>query len=65
MNKPLGSFWKELVEGPDVLLPEDIAKGLVEAAGRPPEAVLGARVFPAPRCLSQEDERQKQAQNHR
>jgi len=52
-----------LVQRPNVLLSEKIAKGLIEAAGRPPEAVLVTRVFPAPHCLGQQDEGQKHAQN--
>lgn len=53
-----------LVQRSDVFLSEDIAEGLVEAACRPPEAVLAARVSLASRSLSQQDEGQKQAQNH-
>lgn len=53
-----------LVQRPNVLLSEDIAEGLVEAAGRPPEAVLATRLLPAPRRLGQQDEGQKHAQNH-
>ncbi len=54
----------DLVQSPDVLLSEDITEGLVEATGRPPEAVLAAGVLPASRRLSQEDEGQTHAQNH-
>lgn len=56
--------YMDLVQNPHVLLSEDIAEGLVEATGRPPEAVLAAGVSLASRRFSHEDEGQKHAQNH-